>query len=145
VKRTLLTLTVLALLVVSLGAALPAGGATTRHCGTSGRFVGNGGTELRYKLRCNFPVERVSMRSSAPLVRLGTVKTPRGSHLRCGKHPHNRMGCRGNLAANTAAKQTLKLKRRACTKATFRFSVSGPDVSGFRVSLQRPAGCGALN
>jgi hypothetical protein len=141
VKRPLLTLTVLALLVVPLAAALPAVGATNLHCGTSGRFVGNSGTQLRYKLRCNFPVERVSMRSSAPLERLGAVKTRRGSHLRCGKRPHNRMACRGRLAASASAKQTLQLKRVACTKTTFRFQVSGPDVQSFRVALRQTGGC----
>ena len=72
------------------------------------------------------------MRSSAGLERLGAVKTRRGSRLRCGKRPNNRMACRGRVGTNAAVKQALRLKRRACTKATFRFEVSGPDVQRFR-------------
>lgn len=140
-KRTLLSLAVLALTAVSLAVALPAGGATKLDCGTSGRFVGDSGTELRYKLRCNFPVERVSLRSSAPLVRLGSVKTRRGSHLRCGKRPNNRMSCRGRLGSNAAAKQALRLRRMACTRTTFRFEVFGPNVAKYKVGLTRSAGC----
>lgn len=140
-RTLLLKLTCLAALVVSLAAAMPAGGATKLSCDTSGRFVGNSGTELRYKLRCNFPVERVSMRSSAPLERLGAVKTRRGSRLRCGKRPNNRMACRGRLGPNAAIKQTLRLKRLACTKATFRFQVSGPDVPSFKVGLRQGRRC----
>lgn len=139
-KRTLLTLTVLALTAVSLAAALPSGAATNRSCNTSGRFLGNG-TVLRYKLRCSFPVERLTMRSSAPLERVGAVRTREGDHLRCGKRPHALMSCRGSLSSHASIKQELRLDRAQCTAVKLRFRVSGPDVEGFQVGLRKPAGC----
>ena len=135
------TVFALVLAAAVLGAALPASAAQRLHCDTSGRFVGESGTDLRYKLRCNFEVDRVSMRSSVGLKRLGAVKTRRGSRLRCGKRPGNRMACRGRVARGAAFKQALRLRRAACTKSTFRFQVSGPNVRSFRVSLRQSGGC----
>jgi hypothetical protein len=120
-----------------------AGAAERPHCsGITDQKRGS--TLLSYRLRCNFDVHRLGVRSSLPIRRAGTPRldgAPAEDRLRCERRSRSLATCNGHVSSGVRVREALRVDARWCEDAKFRLRAEGPEEASFVLTILRTGPC----
>jgi hypothetical protein len=124
---------------------LPAGAAPAEKPSCTGITAQKrGSTLLTYRLRCNFQVDRLGVRSSMPIRRAGTPRLDGarpGDRLRCSRRSRSLATCRGTVSRDVRIREALRVEGRWCEDAKFRLRAEGPEEASFVLTILRTGPC----
>jgi len=142
--RRLLTLALLTAAVAAASSQATAAPAPSKCRAAVGQASDS--TLLGFRVRCNFAVRRLSVRTDLGIRRVDRARLDdeaAGDRMDCRRRSRSLASCGGRMKANARLRERLRVVKRGCKPAKLRFRATGGDDAprSFVLTVTRRGSC----